>query len=465
MVKGSGPGALSASRLLLVEDDDSLRRTLHGHLASIGYQVQSAETGEAALERVDGFDPEIVITDVQMPGMSGFELLARLREARPETDVIVFTAYANVQGAIDAIKDGAYDYLVKPVDLDQIEEVLNRCVADRAARTPVKPQVESELDLAGSRLVGRHPSMMHVYKTIGAVSKSRAPVLILGETGTGKELVARTIHENSADASAPFVAVNCAAIPEGLLESELFGHVRGSFTGATSDRRGRFELARRGTILLDEVGDTTLAFQAKLLRVLQEKEFYPVGSEESRQTEARVMAATHKPLADMVEDGSFREDLYFRLQVIEIRVPPLRERRSDIPMLVRSILARATAEVARPMPAIPHDVMMELINREWSGNVRELENVLMRALVMCRGSSLTLADVGGARGAAARPFAGGDGDEELGEPADLTLESMEKLHVQRALQATGGNKSAAARLLNVSRPRLDRLIERHDLSH
>jgi DNA-binding NtrC family response regulator len=456
---------LSGTRLLLVEDDDSLRRTLDGHLSSIGYRVRPAETGEAALEGIDEFDPEIVITDVQMPGMSGFELLAKLRESRPNTDVIVFTAYANVQGAIDAIKDGAYDYLVKPVDLDQIEEVLERCVEDRSARAPVKPAVESELDLAGSRLVGRHPSMMEVYKTIGAVAKSRAPVLILGETGTGKELVARTIHENSADATAPFVAVNCAAIPEGLLESELFGHVKGSFTGATSDRRGRFELARRGTIFLDEVGDTTLAFQAKLLRVLQEKEFYPVGSEEPRQTEARVIAATHKPLAEMVQDGSFREDLYFRLQVIEIRVPPLRERRSDVPMLVRSILARASAEVSRPMPAIPHDVMMELINREWSGNVRELENVLTRALVMCRGNSLTLTDIGGAKGASARPSAGGV-DEEGGEVAtDLTLESMEKLHVQRALQATGGNKSAAARLLNVSRPRLDRLIERHDLSH
>ena len=464
MGEGSGSRSLTDARLLLVEDDESVRRTLDGHLSSLGYDILAVDCAEAALDRIDEHDPDIVITDVQMPGLSGFQLLSRLRESHPDTDVIVFTAYANVQGAIDAIKDGAYDYLVKPIDLDQIEEVLERCLEDRRSRAPVRPEA-TEPDLPAGSLVGRHPAMMQVFKTIGAVSKSRAPVLVLGETGTGKELVARTIHDNSPDARAPFVAVNCAALPEGLLESELFGHVRGAFTGATSDRRGRFELAGRGTIFLDEVGDTTLAFQAKLLRVLQEREFHPVGSEEPRRTEARVIAATHKPLARMVEEGTFREDLFFRLQVIEIRVPPLRERRSDIPMLVRSILARASREVSRPMPIAPHDVMMELINRDWPGNVRELENVLTRALVMCRGTALSLQDVGGVKagtGGAIHSHAEGAEGADL---ADLTLDSMEKLHVQKALQATGGNKSAAARLLNVSRPRLDRLIERHDLSY
>jgi two-component system response regulator AtoC len=454
-------------RLLLVEDDDSLRRTLAGHLSGIGYEVLAAETGEVALAHLEEFDPEIVITDVQMPGISGFELLSILTEKCPDVDVIVFTAYANVQGAIDAIKEGAYDYLVKPVDLDQIEEVLGRCVSDRRARRPGTSDAVADIELPPGRLVGRHPAMMEVYKTVGAVSQSRAPVLLMGETGTGKELVARTIHENSPDADEPFIAVNCAAVPEGLLESELFGHVKGSFTDASADRRGRFELARRGTLFLDEIGDTSLSFQAKLLRVLQEREFYPVGSEVARRTEARVIAATHRPLEQMVAKGTFREDLYFRLQVIEIRVPPLRERRSDIPLLVRSILARTAEDLARPMPLVPHNVMMELIGRDWPGNVRELENVLTRAAVLCRGQSLTIQDVG--VGVPANGFSAGpstdDDDERAGweDSADLSLDSMEKHHVLKALQATGGNKSAAARILNVSRPRLDRIIDRHGL--
>jgi DNA-binding NtrC family response regulator len=455
-------------RLLLVEDDDSLRTTLQGHLSGIGYDVLAAETGEAALARIDGFNPDIVITDVQMPGMNGFELLNRLTTECPDVDVIVFTAYANVQGAIDAIKDGAYDYLVKPVDLDQIEEVLSRCASDRVARSPGTADAVADIEVPPGRLVGRHPSMMDVYKTVGAVSQSRAPVLLMGETGTGKELVARTIHEKSHDGDAPFIAVNCAAVPEGLLESELFGHVKGSFTGATSNRRGRFELARQGTIFLDEIGDTTQAFQAKLLRVLQEREYYPVGSEEAHRTEARVIAATHRPLERMVTDGTFREDLFFRLQVIEIRLPPLRERRSDIPLLARSILAKTSEEVSRPMPMVPHDVMMELMGRQWPGNVRELENVLTRAAVLCRGASITMHDVGGSTGFG-RPAPADEHNEgpqeSWSESGNLSLDSVEKHHVLTALQATGGNKSAAARILNVSRPRLDRIIDRHGLTY
>jgi DNA-binding NtrC family response regulator len=457
---------MSDIRLLLVEDDDSLRTTLQGHLSGIGYDVVAAETGEVALARIDAFEPDIVITDVQMPGMNGFELLSRLTTECPDVDVIVFTAYANVQGAIDAIKDGAYDYLVKPVDLDQIEEVLGRCAADRVARHPSTADAIADIEVPPGQLVGRHPSMMEVYKMVGAVSQSRAPVLLMGETGTGKELVARTIHENSNDGNAPFIAVNCAAVPESLLESELFGHLKGSFTGATSNRRGRFELARRGTIFLDEIGDTTLAFQAKLLRVLQEREYYPVGSEEARRTEARVIAATHQPLERMVTEGTFREDLYFRLQVIEIRVPPLRERRSDIPLLARSILAKASEEVSRPMPMIPHDVMMELMGRQWPGNVRELENVLTRASVLCRGASVTIHDVGGSTGLGGSAPADEHSEgprETWSESGNLSLDSVERDHVLRALQATGGNKSAAARILNVSRPRLDRIIDRHGL--
>jgi DNA-binding NtrC family response regulator len=248
----------------------------------------------------------------------------------------------------------------------------------------------------------------------------------------------------------------------------MFGHVKGSFTGATSNRRGRFELARQVTIFLHEIGDTTLACQAKLLRVLQEREYYPVGSEEAHRTEARVIAATHRPLERMVTDGTFREDLFFRLQVIEIRLPPLRERRSDIPLLARSILAKTSEEVSRPMPMVPHDVMMELMGRQWPGNVRELENVLTRAAVLCRGASITMHDVGGSTGFG-RPAPADEHNEgppeSWSESGNLSLDSVEKHHVLTALQATGGNKSAAARILNVSRPRLDRIIDRHGLTY
>jgi DNA-binding NtrC family response regulator len=305
--------------------------------------------------------------------------------------------------------------------------------------------------------------MMELYKTVGTLASSRAAVLIRGETGTGKELVARAIHENSAHASQPFVPVNCAAVPDSLLESELFGHVKGAFTGASADRLGRFELAGEGTIFLDEIGDTSLAFQAKLLRVLQEREFYRLGGEELRRTRARVIAATHQPLEELVRQGDFREDLYFRLKVIEIAVPPLRERRSDIPLLVSHLLAKAGDELGRPVPVVPPAVMAELVSREWPGNVRELENVLTRAVALCRGPALALRDV---EGPAVEPLA----EQVLSEDGALdedasggSLESMERRYVQRVLMKTGGNKSATARILDISRPRLDRMIDRHRL--
>ncbi len=259
---------------------------------------------------------------------------------------------------------------------------------------PLSPAQRSWLAAPGG-LVGRHPAMLAVYKTIGAVSATRAAVLLQGETGTGKELIARTIHENSAEAGHPFIGVNCAAVPETLLESTLFGHVRGAFTGASADRRGPFELAGRGTIFLDEIGDTSLALQAKLLRVLEEREFYPVGSEQPRRTEARVIAATNRDLEEMVREGEFREDLSFRLRVIEIRVPPLRERRPDIPLLVRHILAKAASELGRQAPGVSREVMAHLLARDWPGNVREMENALTRAMVMSRGTTLSLHDVEG----------------------------------------------------------------------
>jgi DNA-binding NtrC family response regulator len=343
------------------------------------------------------------------------------------------------------MRKGAYDYLVKPLDLDRLDEVVGRCLADRRTTGDLRDALPPP-QITNGGLVGRHPVMMDLYKTVGTLAASRAAVLIRGETGTGKELIARAIHENSASGSAPFVPVNCAAVPESLLESELFGHVRGAFTGATSDRMGRFEIAGDGTVFLDEIGDTTLAFQSKLLRILQEREFYRVGGEELRRTRARVIAATHQPLEELVREGRFREDLYFRLQVVEVRVPSLRERRSDIPLLVSHLLA-------------------DLARRDWPGNVRELENVLTRAVALCRGPGLSLRDVGSPRGDDASPVLGAPEQRASGasEPSDDTLEGIERRYVQQVLMRTGGNKSAAARILDISRPRLDRMIDRHHL--
>jgi DNA-binding NtrC family response regulator len=450
---------------MLVDDDQHLRLSLGPHLEDLGHEILLAESAERALNEIERFDPDIVFTDVQMPGIDGFQLLARLRESCPEIDVVIITGYGGVQGAIDAIKDGASDYLLKPLDLEEIESVIERCMYNRRARASDEIGTEEQTGAPGG-LVGRHPSMLGVFKTIGAVAASRAAVLVQGETGTGKELIARSIHGNSADRTQPFLPVNCAAVPETLLESTLFGHVQGAFTGASSNRRGPFELAGRGTIFLDEIGDTGLALQAKLLRVLEEREFYPVGSEHPRTTEARVIAATNQDLDKLVSEGAFREDLFFRLRVVEIRVPPLRDRRSDIPLLVRHILSKAAAELGRQVPRVSTEVMEGLLARDWPGNVRELENTLIRAMVMTRGAALTRHDIDGEPWS---PGLGRPADEppdreptlsDSGGPSDEdSLAAVEHRHVERVLQLTKGNKSAAARILEVSRPTLNRMIK------
>jgi DNA-binding NtrC family response regulator len=448
---------------MVVDDEDGLRETLAEHLEDLGYVACSHPSASAALSRITQFDPDLVLTDVQMPGMSGFELLSHLRDTRPDTDVVVFTGHADVEGAIRAMKSGASDYLIKPLDLDEMEGVIARCLAKRRSVDGVESTGRAEeLDPAHG-LVGRHPAMVEVYKAIGAVAATDAAVLVRGETGTGKELVARAIHDASPQGSGPFVGVNCAAVPAELLESELFGHVRGAFTGATGDRKGKFEVAAGGTLFLDEIGDTSLAFQAKLLRVLQEREFYPVGGDLPRRTNARIVAATHRPLRAMVDDGSFRQDLFFRIQVIEIAVPPLRERRSDIPLLVRYLLARAAAGAGVTPPVVPPDVMENLVGRDWPGNVRELENVITRAVVLNRGPALTLRDVG-----AEAENASGTGPRTPDLPRELSLSeirsSVEREHVQKVLEDAGGNKSRAARMLGISRPTLNRIIRDHQLT-
>jgi Response regulator containing CheY-like receiver, AAA-type ATPase, and DNA-binding domains len=300
-------------------------------------------------------------------------------------------------------------------------------------------------------LVGHDPKMVGVYKRIGQAAGSRATVLIRGETGTGKELIARAIHASSKVSSAPFVAVNCAALPANLLETELFGHVRGSFTGATGDRRGRFALAGRGTIFLDEIGDTTIDLQAKLLRVLQEREYYPVGAERPERTEARVVAATHRDLEALVASGAFRADLYYRLRVVEIEVPPLRERLSDVPLLAQHLALRASEAVGRSAPVLSREAIDLLVAHQWPGNVRELENCLTRAVVMASGDVIRAEHI---HLSAAHPEIAG---------VLPTLDALERAHVERVLGVFHGHKARTARALGVSRPRLDRLLKKHGL--
>ena len=443
-------------RILVVDDDRAVRESFERQLTTLGYEPTTVESAERAMRSLHDIAPAIVITDVRMPEVSGLELLSWLRELAPDIDVIVMTAHQDMNTALAAMKSGAYDFLVKPLDLDQIELVLARCIRDRALRRKVRRLAsEAAEPYELERLVGCDPQMIEISKIIASVAATRTPVLVRGETGTGKEVVARGIHYNSPWADEPFIAVNCTAVPEALFESELFGHLRGAFTGATNDRKGRFELAAMGTIFLDEIGDVSMACQAKLLRVLQEGEIYPVGAERPRRVTARVIAATHRPLEQLVRDGRMREDLYFRLRVVEIVIPPLRDRPGDIRILAEKLLARAAHALHKTGAFIPDDVMRLLESHDWPGNVRELENALTRALVLSR--TLALSHELFALDPRSRLALSPDEGSE-----DLSVSATIHAHVVRVLNATGGNKTQAAKLLEISRQRLDRILKRED---
>lgn len=441
-------------RVLVVDDDDAIRRSLARSLGE-SYDVLLAQSAEQVLGSLVEQSPDVVLTDVRMPGMDGIELLTTIRARAPGVDVVVMTAHEDMATVARTMREGAFDFLVKPLKQTELISVLDRLFRDRDTRELTRRTAEGAAeDYKLDSLVGRSPQMIEVYKRVGQFSAGRANVLIRGETGTGKGVVARAIHYNSADAAEPFVAVNCTAVPESLLESELFGHVRGAFTGAVSDRRGRFALAAKGTIFLDEVGDTSPEFQAKLLRVLEEREYYPVGAERPERTEARVIAATHRDLEHLVSKGRFREDLYYRLRVVEIVVPSLRERLEDVPMLARHFVRKASHELHHGEPTLPHETVEMLIAHSWPGNVRELENTLTRAVVLASGSVIRPEHVA----APAAPATSPDGERLA------TLHEAEGEHVRRALAAANGNRTQAAKILGVSKPRLYRLLEKHGVS-
>ncbi|MBI4409491.1 MAG: sigma-54-dependent Fis family transcriptional regulator [Gemmatimonadetes bacterium] len=440
--------------VLIVDDDARIRASLSRALSQQAGEVFTAESAEKAIASLSAVAPDVILSDVRMPGMSGLELLRLIRERAPSVDVVLMTAYDDLPTVAAAMREGAVDFLIKPLDLHQLRRVLDKVFEDRAARasTPQADEVD-ESRYEPDRLVGRDPRMVEIFKVVGQVSSTRATVIIRGESGTGKELIARAIHNGSPYASEPFVAVNCTALPSTLLESELFGHVKGSFTGATSDRRGRFALAGRGTVFLDEIGDTSLDFQSKLLRVLQEHEFYPVGAEHPERTEARIIAATHRDLERLVAKGEFREDLYYRLRVVEITVPTLRQRVGDIPLLAEYLVRKASQAVGREPPILARDTLDALLAHAWPGNVRELENCLTRAVVLATGDVIRPDHLG--LTAQVAPV--------LAAPRMASLEQVEREHVAAVLKATRGHRARTARILGVSRPRLARLLKKYGI--
>jgi DNA-binding NtrC family response regulator len=438
--------------LLIVDDDPRVRASLARALADEQSEITIAESAEQALSVLAKVAPDVVLSDVRMPAMDGIALLRLIRERVPTVDVILMTAFDDLPLVATAMRVGAVDFLTKPLDLHQLRRVIDKVFDDRAARAHTAAPAAETLS-ARRHLLGRDARMVEILKIVGQVASSRTNVVIRGESGTGKELIARAIHESSPYAKEPFVAVNCTALPSTLLESELFGHVRGSFTGATADRSGRFAQAGRGTIFLDEIGDTSLEFQSKLLRVLQEREFYPVGADRPERAEARVVAATHRNLEKLVAAGEFREDLYYRLRVVEIVLPPLRDRIGDVKPLAEHLVAMASQAMGRRVPTLTREALDTLMAHTWPGNVRELENCLMRAIILATGDVIRPEHL-----ALTAPTT-------TPGPARLTtLEQVERDHIVEVLEATRGHKARAAKILGVSRPRLDRLMSKYDIA-
>ena len=445
------------SRILIVDDDLASCRTLQLHLRSRGHQVEVAHDVERGLEAARRAPPEVVILDIRMPGRSGLEGLPDFKALGPGVRVIMITAFHDMETTIEAMQQGAEDYIHKPVDIDELDAAVERILGvDRA------DNLLPAGDGAGGRfqMVGRSRVRKEVFKTIGLGARSNTTVLITGESGTGKELVARAIHNAGEHRDGPFVVVNCAAVVETLLESDMFGHERGAFTGAVERQLGKFALAAGGTIFLDEVGEMSPTMQAKLLRVLQYKEFTPLGSKTVRQTDARIIAATNVDLAAQVAQGRFREDLYYRLQVVNLHLPPLRERPEDLEDLVQALLARINKDLRSGITHIDPAVLDCFADYAWPGNVRELEHVLLKAAALSSGSTLTAEMLP----AELRGQCAVDPAPRAVPPGLVSLQDVERQHVLRVLQATGWHRGRACEILGVSRPRLRRMIQQYGLA-
>jgi len=439
-------------RILVVDDEEAMRESLNDWLKEDGYEVGLAAGGQEAVDMVRDKPWEVILLDLKMPGMDGLETLKHLKEVRPDAEILMMTAYATVDTAVQAMKEGAFDYLVKPFDPDEVEILIKKIVKHKELileNILLRKKLEEREQF--DEIIGRSDAMQQIFELIKRVAPTDSTVLITGESGTGKELIAQAIHGNSQRCYMPLIAVSCGALPESLLESELFGYEKGAFTGAEHTKRGRFEMAHKGTLFLDEIGDISLKTQVDLLRVLQQKEFSRLGSEESIEVDVRILAATNRDLEKAIIENRFRKDLFYRLNVISIHVPPLRERKEDIPLLAKASVRKCCLELNKDEVNISPSAMKLLVDYDWPGNVRELENIIERALVIGRGEEVIAEDL---------PFNQREGgDEQLPK----SLKAMEKIHIERVIGEADWNISRAARELGIDRQTLYNKIEKYEI--
>lgn len=439
--------------ILVIEDDPLVRKTLASQLGKKGFEVVTADTGEGGVRAFAESCPDLVLLDLRLPDIDGLEVLRKIKERNRRAIILIMTAFDDMKTTVEAIKLGAFEYLVKPLNTTELDMTIDKAFQVRALEEKVSYLVEEKKkEYTIDNIIGHSAGMRSVFKLIGSVANTRTNVLIQGESGTGKELVAKAIHYNSPCRDEPFIVINCCAISDTLLESELFGHVKGAFTDAVSETKGKFEIAGKGTLFLDEVGDVSPNLQSKLLRISETRDFMKVGGEKVLKTEARIIAATNQNLTGLIEKGKFREDLYYRLKVVEIILPPLRERREDIPDLVAYLLEKINRDLRRNVRKVPPEVMKILVEIPWRGNVRELENALTRAVILAKGDVVLKENL---------PL---EPDERRSFGDDLVpLEEVEKKYIQYVLGSVKGSKTRASQILQISRPTLDKKIKEYGL--
>ncbi|MBU3850326.1 MAG: sigma-54 dependent transcriptional regulator [Candidatus Treponema excrementipullorum] len=443
--------------ILIIDDEKNIREGLGTALELEGYDVKLAENGEVGLKLIEKGDIDLVITDLRMPGISGEEVIAKVAGESPGVPVIVLTGHGSIDSAVTAMRNGAYDFLTKPLNLDRLILIVKRALAGRELEIR-HSTLKEELDAKTSfeSIIGKSAEMLRIFEVVRKAANSKASVLITGESGTGKELIANALHNLSNRRDKPFVKVHCAALSESLLESELFGHEKGAFTGAVARKRGRFELANTGSIFLDEIGEIDQNVQIKILRVLQDRRFERVGGEETLEVDVRIIAATNRDLLQEIAEHRFREDLFYRLNVVHIQVPPLRERKDDIPLLVASFLEEFAKENNKKITGIDARARSALYKYNWPGNIRQLRNCIESAVVMCSGSQITLEDL--------PPSVSGASDTDMiSIPVGITLAEAEKILIQQNLAVNKGNKSKTADILGIGRKTLHRKIDEYNL--
>jgi two-component system, NtrC family, response regulator AtoC len=443
------------TKIMVVDDEEIVRESLGGWLEKDGYHVECVADGPTALERLRAEPRSVLLADLKMPGMDGLQVLEAARRIQPDLAVVIMTAYATVDTAVAAMKAGAYDYLMKPFDPEELSLMIQKITAQQALVRENAVLRQALTRAYGFRdLVSKNQAMQALFDLARSAAHSASTVLVLGESGTGKEVLARAIHAESPRAAKPFVEVSCAALTESLLESELFGHERGAFTGANARRKGKFEAAHGGTLFLDEIGDIGPKLQLDLLRVLEERHFQRLGGNETIEVDVRIIAATNRDLKKAVAAGTFREDLFYRLDVIVLAIPPLRQRREDIPLLVERFLERLSVELVKPLEGVSKEAMEALIDHDWPGNVRELRNALERGAVVAKGPVLQVGDLALPAHQAAPP---------PGQAPLPSLDDVEHKHIAAVLASTGGNVSQAARILDIDRVTLYAKIRKYNL--